>query len=80
MRHFNPRARVGRDVGRCLAQVDQEHFNPRARVGRDLTGRITPVNAMISIHAPAWGATSGTFIAVHDLKISIHAPAWGATT
>ena len=34
----------------------------------------------VSIHAPAWGATSfnpedGAFVAV-----SIHAPAWGATT
>ena len=35
LRHFNPRARVGRDL---LAQLDKEaeaYFNPRARVGRD---------------------------------------------
>ena len=34
---------------------------------------------IVSIHAPAWGATfalGGVFL---GLKVSIHAPAWGAT-
>ena len=35
--------------------------------------------AVISIHAPAWGATQGRHHAHYILLISIHAPAWGAT-
>ena len=36
--------------------------------------------AVISIHAPAWGATQGRHHAHYILLISIHAPAWGATS
>ena len=35
---------------------------------------------VISIHAPAWGATHLPDQHRHKLKISIHAPAWGATS
>ncbi len=35
-RHFNPRARVGRDVHRRLCKILYPHFNPRTRVGRDM--------------------------------------------
>ena len=35
---------------------------------------------VISIHAPAWGATSRDIYFDLDLIISIHAPAWGATS
>ena len=34
---------------------------------------------MISIHAPAWGATFRPRLLLHAPFISIHAPAWGAT-
>ena len=34
---------------------------------------------VISIHAPAWGATEKIQKAGGDVEISIHAPAWGAT-
>ena len=34
---------------------------------------------MISIHAPAWGATSTSLTGRGESNISIHAPAWGAT-
>ena len=34
---------------------------------------------MISIHAPAWGATHSSFSLLLFVFISIHAPAWGAT-
>ena len=34
--------------------------------------------AAVSIHAPAWGATSSPWSARHG-HVSIHAPAWGAT-
>ena len=33
----------------------------------------------ISIHAPAWGATSRVRVRRFFVSISIHAPAWGAT-
>jgi len=55
---FNPRARVGRDFGPASAYVGTYGFNPRARVGRDT--RITNSRVdktLVSIHAPAWGAT-----------------------
>ena len=34
---------------------------------------------VISIHAPAWGATDFIITLLFLLPISIHAPAWGAT-
>ena len=34
---------------------------------------------MVSIHAPAWGATSAKETGGHTFTVSIHAPAWGAT-
>ena len=79
---FNPRARVGRDHRRRPVVRGLPRFNPRARVGRD-PGRPAPhVPAyLVSIHAPAWGATS--FLLIEFTRsgfVSIHAPAWGATT
>ena len=38
------------------------------------------VAAIISIHAPAWGATKSYAAGNVISGISIHAPAWGATT
>ena len=63
-----------------LCHRKQDDFNPRARVGRDVRHFLHALNAVISIHAPAWGATQTQFILslIHD-GISIHAPAWGAT-
>ena len=37
------------------------------------------LDAIISIHAPAWGATASLFSCRPKWRISIHAPAWGAT-
>ena len=34
---------------------------------------------LVSIHAPAWGATSGGLLPCKHKRVSIHAPAWGAT-
>ena len=34
---------------------------------------------MVSIHAPAWGATSNNIDFDFCKYVSIHAPAWGAT-
>ena len=55
-------------------------FNPRARVGRD--HRRTGSHAQrvtVSIHAPAWGATTTPARPLTHDQVSIHAPAWGAT-
>ena len=43
--------------------------------------RPSPVQppTLVSIHAPAWGATVIVSIAVYAIDVSIHAPAWGAT-
>ena len=55
-------------------------FNPRARVGRDATiGSLSTPFAIVSIHAPAWGATIADGQPGQILEVSIHAPAWGAT-
>ena len=68
-------------------------FNPRPRMGGDRlrTGRGRP-SLNVSIHAPAWGATTPPHGALrrvgmggqvsargHAPGVSIHAPAWGAT-
>ena len=76
---FNPRARVGRDDILAGYGTEYTDFNPRARVGRDIPEDIVATRIMISIHAPAWGATIviGDFFKTR--RISIHAPAWGAT-
>ena len=57
---FNPRAREGRDQQRITADRAFHSFNPRAREGRDgnmLTAE--KLIALVSIHAPARGATRG---------------------
>ena len=55
-------------------------FNPRTRVGCDSIRTAEEIKRdLVSIHAPAWGAT-GTRAARRDaMPVSIHAPAWGAT-
>jgi len=34
---------------------------------------------LVSIHAPAWGATTELLSKPEIIDVSIHAPAWGAT-
>ena len=94
---------MGRDLAIADHRLVAAGFNPRARVGRDLGGGDgLIVNARVSIHAPAWGATrdvsrSGHIMLVFQstrprgarldssfnrstsVEVSIHAPAWGAT-
>ncbi len=58
---FNPRPRMGGDVINSLGEQSQDGFNPRPRMGGDISAAGTVINASsVSIHAPAWGAT--TFI------------------
>ena len=55
--NFNPRSRVGSDETVTLVTLGVADFNPRSRVGSDnieLAGNKYP---LISIRAPAWGAT-----------------------
>ena len=56
---FNPRARMGRDYLSELGKIGGSSFNPRARMGRDaeVVDRKRKLE-QVSIHAPAWGATS----------------------
>jgi len=55
-------------------------FNPRARVGRDRGGEtMEAMTRQVSIHAPAWGATTLNLYSDVRSLVSIHAPAWGAT-
>ena len=54
--------------------------DPRARTGRDVgdTAGTSPF-IVVSIHAPARGATNGVSVARVNVTVSIHAPARGAT-
>ena len=55
-------------------------FNPRTRVGCDLLyNECYRDQDLVSIHAPAWGATSRRVPDAPQTVVSIHAPAWGAT-
>jgi len=48
-------------------------------VGRDKSRRPGPPPRLVSIHAPAWGATCYCLRVCYKGGVSIHAPAWGAT-
>ena len=54
-------------------------FNPRTRVGCDSCLRRKRAYIVVSIHAPAWGATFLRQYIHACCRVSIHAPAWGAT-
>ena len=62
-----------------LGLTPQFQFTP-PRGGRQKNPLISYEKASISIHAPAWGATSRRHRrGAGQGPISIHAPAWGAT-
>ena len=55
---FNSRSRVGSDAPESAGRSTNSCFNSRSRVGSDaLHRRAHEVHAVVSIHAPAWGAT-----------------------
>ena len=77
---FNPRTRVGCDERtrvRPLLQVGFQSTHPRGV--RLLFHVLTQLPFLVSIHAPAWGATADAYLVPRGLWVSIHAPAWGAT-
>ena len=47
--------------------------------GRPFAATMADFIPPVSIHAPAWGATSARISCALQLVVSIHAPAWGAT-
>ena len=76
---FNPRARGGRDPRYIYDESNLQRFNPRARGGRDSQAIIQALRRIVSIHAPAGGATDILGEPSNSLDVSIHAPAGGAT-
>ena len=62
-----------------LLPLNHTDFNPRTHVGCDSANRNAQEVAIISIHAPMWGATSWGNAWNGMFFISIHAPMWGAT-
>ncbi len=56
--NFNPRSREGSDGFHQIVSISQRHFNPRSREGSDDNSLSVNIDrAIISIHAPARGAT-----------------------
>ena len=76
---FNPRTRVGCDSNGLIQYLHQARFNPRTRVGCDSIYSPYIKLLVVSIHAPAWGATFQLVTIFQLDHVSIHAPAWGAT-
>ena len=66
--NFNPRSREGSDV--LMKQIAGEpwHFNPRSREGSDIFSTFNIRKSIISIHAPARGATLPPYITVYIWK------------
>ena len=75
---FNSRAREGRD-NRLVSVRRREWFQfTRPRGARHSLSGNHPLR-IVSIHAPARGATHHASLVVRELRVSIHAPARGAT-
>ena len=62
-----------------LRRILRGYFNSRSRTGSDRGALHHKSWAVISIHAPAQGATGKNVQLARVLEISIHAPAQGAT-
>ena len=78
--NFNPRSREGSDPTLFpFFYFCFPYFNPRSREGSDQSCKHITASGIISIHAPAKGATTMLMIVVQVRVISIHAPAKGAT-
>ncbi len=66
---FNPRTRVGCDAGCVPYGGCRVRFNPRTRVGCDhITTAHQLADGLVSIHAPAWGATAYQYVAGYVTK------------
>ena len=78
-KNFNPRSREGSDRAYWRGRGIRRDFNPRSREGSDSGDVVITNNRVISIHAPARGATCAFIARKGAQHISIHAPARGAT-
>ena len=77
---FNPRARVGRDALFFSPKMLKFMFqSTRPRGARPAECMRRQSQQLVSIHAPAWGATRMQPHGMSSAGVSIHAPAWGAT-
>ena len=76
---FNPRSREGSDIIWLITYYIANYFNPRSREGSDAIDILADPGTLISIHAPAKGATLTAQEFDSVMAISIHAPAKGAT-
>ena len=77
---FNPRAREGRDeAGRRDIHACQMFQSTRPRGARQESQCIRFSVFLVSIHAPARGATRDVLRHAPVMRVSIHAPARGAT-
>ena len=56
-RRFNPRSRMGSDALASKCRWQMRCFNPRSRMGSDCAPKLLSPKRLVSIHAPAWGAT-----------------------
>ena len=64
----------------CLATLaGLPGFNSRSRVGSDAALQVFIQQLIVSIRAPAWGATGNSHHPAQPRPVSIRAPAWGAT-
>ena len=61
------------------AAEKRARFNSRSRVGSDGIAGFGKGGTVVSIRAPAWGATHGSGHFQQRCVVSIRAPAWGAT-
>ena len=77
--YFNPRTREGCDDRISKWCYNDYNFNPRTREGCDEVKGFVSTVELISIHAPAKGATLARRPNMTTALISIHAPAKGAT-
>ena len=78
--YFNPRSREGSDEHYQNRRRSRRNFNPRSREGSDILTSVAGIPEVISIRAPARGATFRRYIAADSCMISIRAPARGATS
>ncbi len=77
---FNPRARTGRDAWISARQRPSSWFqSTRPHGARPVGPGRLGILRMVSIHAPARGATRAAGPPSRSFRVSIHAPARGAT-
>ena len=77
---FNPRPRMGGDnIYYHMGSMVIRFQSTPPHGGRPKKGKKFYTKPEVSIHAPAWGATTGRGGLKIAHEVSIHAPAWGAT-